>query len=73
MSITFNYLITNSMFVQYMTKSELIEDLLESQLIDMWEAELLSQPDEMSMGQISYPRYISSSTGDYLEIAYSLN
>lgn len=56
-----------------MTKIELIQDLLECGFIDEFEAELLSSPDEMSIGQISYPRYVASSTGDYLEVAYSLN
>ena len=56
-----------------MTRYELIQDLLDCGFIDQFEANLLSSPDEMSMGQISYPRYVSSSAGDYLEVAYSLN
>ena len=56
-----------------MTKSELIYDLLKFGFIDQFEADLLLSPDEFSMGETNYPRYVADSTGEYLEITYSLN
>jgi len=55
-----------------MTKEELINELLDNGLIDVWEAELLESPDFV-IGQLPMPKYTITGSGNYLVKGYILN